>query len=157
MFSMRNDDPVKWPDEDALKMCTSISVRGEDIHELPDGLVCPKLEFLLVNGRDRDFKISETFFRGIRELKVLDLTKMRLSSLPSSINLLTNLQTLCLDQCVLKDIAVIGELKNLEILSLLSSKFTRLPKEIGLLTRLRLLDLSNCTKLEVIPPMLYHA
>ncbi|XP_030957694.1 disease resistance protein At4g27190-like [Quercus lobata] len=152
VFTVRNDDPVKWPDEDALTMCSSISVRAEDIHELPDGLVCPKLKFLYVHGRDRDFKISETFFRGMRELKVLDLTKMRLSSLPSSINLLTNLRTLCLDQCVLKDIAVIGELKNLDILSLLSSKFTQLPKEIGLLTRLRLLDLSNCTKLEVIPP-----
>ena len=79
MFSVRNDDPVKWPDEDALTMCSSISVRAEDIHELPDGLVCPKLKFLYVYGRDRDFKISETFFRGMRELKVLDLTKMRLS------------------------------------------------------------------------------
>ena len=88
----------------------------------------------------------------MRELKVLDLTKMRLLSLPSSINLLTNLQTLCLDHCVLKDIAVIGELKNLEILSLIYSEFTQLPQEIGLLTHLRLLDLSYCAKLEVIPP-----
>ncbi|XP_030959627.1 uncharacterized protein LOC115981550 isoform X3 [Quercus lobata] len=152
VFSMRDDDPVKWPDEDALKMCTSISVCSRDIHELPGGLLCPKLKFLYVHGRDRDFKISETFFKGMRELKVLDLTKMRLSSLPSSITLLANLQTLCLDQCVLKDIAVIGELKNLEILSLLSSKLTHLPQEIGLLTHLRLLDLSDCTILEVIPP-----
>uniref|UniRef100_A0A7N2L3P5 Uncharacterized protein n=1 Tax=Quercus lobata TaxID=97700 RepID=A0A7N2L3P5_QUELO len=53
----------------------------------------------------------------MRELKVLDLTKMSLSPLRSSINLLTSLQTLCMDQCELGDIAVIGELKNLEILS----------------------------------------
>ncbi|KAF3970561.1 hypothetical protein CMV_005761 [Castanea mollissima] len=152
MFMMRDDDPVKWPDEDELKMCTSISVYARDIHELPDRLVCPKLKMLYVDGRDRDFEISDTFFKGMRELKVLDLTRMRLSSLPSSINLLTNLQTLCLDQCVLKDIAVIGELKNLEILSLFSSIFTQLPKEIGLLARLRLLDFSECIKLEVIPP-----
>ena len=79
VFTVRNDDPVKWPDEDALTMCTSISVLARDIHELPDGLVCPKLKLLYVDGRDRDFKISETFFRGMRELKVLDLTKMRLS------------------------------------------------------------------------------
>ena len=151
-FTMRNDDPVKWPDEDALKMCTSISVFARDIHELPDGLVCPKLRFLCVVGSDQDFKISEIFFKGMRELKVLDLTKMRLSSLPSSINLLTNLQTLCLIACVLKDIAVIGELKNLEILCLGQSEFTQLPQEIGLLTHLRMLDLSECTKLEVIPP-----
>jgi Leucine-rich repeat (LRR) protein len=68
----------------------------------------------------------------MRKLKVLDLTYMRLSSLPSSLNLLTNLQTLCLDQCVLGDIAMIGELKNLEILSLIYSEFKQLPREIGL-------------------------
>uniref|UniRef100_A0A2N9GY71 AAA+ ATPase domain-containing protein n=1 Tax=Fagus sylvatica TaxID=28930 RepID=A0A2N9GY71_FAGSY len=149
---MRNDDPIKWPDEDARKICTAISVFSRDIHELPDRFECPKLRLLYVHGKDRYFKISDTFFKGMSELKVLDLTKMRLSSLPSSINLLTNLQTLCLDQCLLGDIAMIGELKSLEILSLLSSEFKQLPREIGNLTRLRLLDLSNCTKLEVIPP-----
>ena len=154
MLTMRNDDPVKWPDEDAIRTCTKISILDSDIHELPDRLECPKLEFLCVGARDRNrsFKISDTFFKGVRELKVLDLTKMSLSSLPSSINLLTNLQTLCLDQCVLRDIAVIGQLRNLEILSLVMSEFKQLPSEIGLLTRLRMLDLRHCTKLEVIPP-----
>jgi len=52
-------------------------------------------------------QISNTFFQGMEKLKVLDLTKMQLSSL----GLLRNLQTLCLDQCVLGDIAVIGELR----------------------------------------------
>ena len=87
----------------------------------------------------------------MRELKVLDLTKFRISSLPSSINLLTNLKTLCLDHCVLDDIAMVGELRNLEILSLLNSNAEQLPREIGLLTHLRMLDLSDCTELKVIP------
>ena len=102
--------------------------------------------------KDHCFQFSRTFFEGMRELKVLDLTKMSLSPLPSLINLLTSLQTLCLDQCELGDIAIIGELKNLEILSLFKSELTELLREIGLLTRLRLLDLRNCTKLKVIPP-----
>jgi len=77
---------------------------------------------------------------------------MHLSSLPSSISLLNNLHTLCLDKSVLGDISIIGELKNLEILSLLQSDFEKLPAEIGELTRLQLLDLSGCEKLTVIPP-----
>jgi hypothetical protein len=85
------------------------------------------------------------------KLKVVDLTKMQLSSLPSSLHFLENLQTLCLDQYVLGDIAVIGKLKNLAILSLLDSKISQLPREIGLLSHLHLLDLSNYSKLEVIP------
>ena len=144
---------VEWPGEDDMKMCTSIFVFNRDIHELPGRLECPELRCLYVYAKDREgsFKISDTFFKGMRKLKVLDLTHMRLSSLPSSLILLTNLQTLCLDQCVLGDIAMIGEMKNLEILSLGLSEFKQLPGEIGLLTHLRMLDLSGCKKLQVIP------
>ena len=102
---MRDEGLVEWPDEDDMKMCTSIFVFSSDIHELPDSLECPELRCLYVYAKDREssFKISDTFFKGMRKLKVLDLTYMRISSLPSSLKLLTNLRTLCLDQCVLGD------------------------------------------------------
>ncbi|KAM3705046.1 hypothetical protein ACJW31_03G050800 [Castanea mollissima] len=153
VLTMRDEGLVEWPDEDDMKMCTSISVFNRDIHELPDKLECPELRLLHVYAKDREgsFIISNTFFKGLKKLKVLDLTYMRLSSLPSSLKLLTNLRTLCLDQCVLGDIAMIGEMKNLEILSLIYSEFKYLPREIGLLTHLRMLDLSDCKKLQVIP------
>ena len=63
-----------------------------------------------------------------------------------------SLEKLCLHQCVLEDIAMIGELRNLENLSLLHPSVEQLPRETGLLTRLRILNLRNCTKLKVIPP-----
>nr|POE45933.1 disease resistance protein [Quercus suber] len=63
-----------------------------------------------------------------------------------------SLKKLFLRQCVLEDIAMIGELRNLEILSLLDSNVQQLPRETGLLTHLQILDLRNCTKLKVIPP-----
>ncbi|KAK7841672.1 disease resistance protein [Quercus suber] len=63
-----------------------------------------------------------------------------------------SLETLCLLQCMLEDIAIIGELRNLEILILLHPNVEQLPREIGLLTRLRILNLNNCTKLKVSPP-----
>ena len=149
---MRSDGTVKWPGEVNMRMYTAISVHAMSIKEIPDTLECPNLRFLSVRVKDNCFQFSRTFFEGMRELKVLDLAKMSLSPLPSSINLLTSLQTLCLDQCELGDIAVIGDLKNLEILSLSESELAELPREIGLLNHLRLLDLRNCTKLEVIPP-----
>ena len=133
-------------------MYTAISAHAMSIKEIPDTLECPNLRFLSVHVKDHCFQFSRTFFEGMRELKVLDLTKMSLSPIPSSIYLLTSLQTLCLDQCELGDIAVTGDLENLEILSLSQTELTELPREIGLLTHLRLLDLRNCTKLEVIPP-----
>ncbi|XP_041020983.1 uncharacterized protein LOC121262542 [Juglans microcarpa x Juglans regia] len=153
MLFMRDDGGLKeWPDMDALKRCKAFSIRGGDIHQLPNELECPELRFLYVNGRDRSLQIPATFFQGMEKLKVLDLTAMKLSSLPSSLLLLSNLQTLCLDQCELGDISGIGELKNLVVLSLLDSDISTLPREIGLLSHLRLLDLTDCSKLKVIPP-----
>ena len=102
---MRDEGLVEWPDEDDMKMCTAIVVFNSNIHELPEGLECPELRYLNVYAKDREgsFKISDTFFEGMRKLKAIDLTYMRISSLPSSLKLLTNLRTLCLDQCVLGD------------------------------------------------------
>jgi hypothetical protein len=153
MFVVRADGGLReWPDGDALKRCRAFSVYGGDVHELLNEMECPELRLLYLWGGGHHLQISDTLFEGTGKLKVLDLTKMQLSSLPSSLGLLRNLRTLCLDQCVLGDIAVIGELKNLAILSLLHSHISQLPSEIGLLTRLRLLDLRDCSKLEVIPP-----
>ncbi|GAY54196.1 hypothetical protein CUMW_154840 [Citrus unshiu] len=51
-------------------------------------------------------------------VRVIDMTCMNLLSLPSSLGLLTNLQTLCFYYCKLQDTSVVGDLKNLEILCL---------------------------------------
>ncbi|KAG6625218.1 hypothetical protein CIPAW_16G081300 [Carya illinoinensis] len=154
MIFIRDDGGLKeWPDMDALKRCKAFSINGGDIHQLPNELECPELRFLYVNGRsDHSLQMPSTFFQGMKKLKVLDLTAMKFSSLPSSLLLLRNLQTLCLDQCELGDISGIGELKNLVVLSLIYSDISTLPREIGLLSCLRLLDLTDCSKLEVIPP-----
>ncbi|KAB2606088.1 disease resistance protein [Pyrus ussuriensis x Pyrus communis] len=104
---------------------------------------------LLLDGYDNT---SVRMHDLVKELKVLDLTNLRIPSLPPSLQFLTSLQTLCLDLCVLGDIALLGQLRNLEILSLLESQVKQLPKEIGQLSRLRLLDLSGCSEIEVISP-----
>ena len=139
---MRGDGPITWPSEEKMKTYKDIFVHDMGIEQFPYALECPELKSLFVHGKDCPLEISETFCKGKRELKVLDLTKMRLSSLPSSVNLLINLKALLLDQCVLEDIAMIGELKLLEILSLVYSEIKQLPREIGLLTHLRMLDLT---------------
>ncbi|KAJ4721534.1 Disease resistance protein [Melia azedarach] len=151
-FVVRNEDLQKWPDEDMLGNCTAISVAHSNINELPEGLEFPQLELLFLSIKDSCVKIPENFFTGMRKLRVIDLTRMQLTSLPSSLDVLTNLQTLCLDQGVIEDIAIIGKLKNLEILSFLKSDIVHLPKELGQLTKLRLLDLSDCFNLKVIAP-----
>jgi hypothetical protein len=143
----------EWPNADALKRCRAFFVFGVDVHELPNEIEYPELRFLPLRGGDLTLQISDSLCEGVGKLMVLDLIELQLSSsLISSLCFLRNLQTFCLDQCALGDIAVIGELKNLAILIIRESIISKLPKEIGLLCCLRLLDLSHCFELKVIAP-----
>ncbi|XP_031377501.1 probable disease resistance protein At4g27220 [Punica granatum] len=96
------------------------------------------------------FKVPNFFFKGMRKLRVLDIRSENFTSLPPSVRLLQNLTTLCLDNCVIEDISIIGKLKGLQVLSFMGSEIEHLPKELGGLTNLVLLDLSKCSKLKVI-------
>ncbi|KAH0982108.1 hypothetical protein GBA52_009285 [Prunus armeniaca] len=134
------------------KDCSQISLRYCTIPKLPDvPWECPELEFFYLGSSDNSLEIPSNFFEEMKELRVLDLTGLHFRSLPPSLQSLTNLQTLCLDGCVLGDIALVGQLTNLKILSLIQSQVKELPKEIGQLTRLQLLDLTCCSELVVIP------
>ncbi|KDO41435.1 hypothetical protein CISIN_1g0391802mg, partial [Citrus sinensis] len=155
-FVVRNKNMWEWPNPDALKKYLAISLINSRINDIPEGLESAQLEFLLMipNNSFLGPNIPENFFKGVKKLRVVALVKMLLSSLPSSIYLLVNLQTLCLDQSILRDIdiAIIGKLKNLKILSFVRSDIVQLPKALGELTKLRLSDLTDCFHLKVIAP-----
>ncbi|XP_052298670.1 probable disease resistance protein At4g27220 isoform X2 [Citrus sinensis] len=155
-FVVRNEDDWKWPNADELKKYFAISFKDSIINDIPEGSESLQLELLLMSPKNSFAvpNIPENFFKRTKKLRVLDLTRMRLLSLPSSIGLLVNLQTLCLNQSILGgiDIAIIGKLENLEILSFLESDIVELPKALGQLTKLRLLDLTDCFRLKVIAP-----
>ncbi|CAN6721734.1 unnamed protein product [Malus baccata var. baccata] len=143
----------EWPNnKEFSENCTMISLSCKNIPRLPQVLKCQQLEFFYLYVYGDLLEIPSNFFEEVKELKVMDLTNARISSLPPSLHLLQNLQTLCLDRCVLGDITLVGQLSQLQILSFICSKFKELPEEIGKLTRLRLLDLSGCSELKVISP-----
>ncbi|MFQ6635707.1 hypothetical protein Gotur_011398 [Gossypium turneri] len=142
-------DSNDWPDDETVKECDKISCFG--MSELPDQLKCPKLTFINMGSKVPWMNIPTNFFKETKNLKVLYLYGMNLSSLPS-ISLLGNLRALCLASCVLGDIALFGELKNLEIFAILGSDIEMLPEEIGQLTKLKRINLRGCSKLKRISP-----
>ncbi|KAJ0079752.1 hypothetical protein Patl1_24446 [Pistacia atlantica] len=158
VFTGRNDVERHWKDKDKLKKCTKISLTDSStvISELwPNDLDCPNLEYFYMAtmwGSHSSFEIPDDFFTVMPKLKIFILYGMQQSMLPSSLDLLINLQTLCLSGSNIKDVAIIGKLKKLKVLSLPISSINELPKELGQLTQLRLLDLSNCWQLKVIVP-----
>ncbi|XP_031286052.1 uncharacterized protein LOC116144759 [Pistacia vera] len=149
VLTERNDIEREWKDKDKLRKCTIVSLVGNNIitQLWPEALDCPKLEFL----RGSSFEIPKEFFTVMPKLKVLNLFGIQ-QSLLSSLDLLTNLQTLYLDDSEIEDIAIIGKLKKLKVLSLRNTNIEELSTEMGQLTGLKILDLSNCWQLKVIAP-----
>ncbi|XP_017982383.1 PREDICTED: disease resistance protein At4g27190 [Theobroma cacao] len=153
MFFMRNEiGPRELPDAGMLKKCSAISLIYNDFINLPDELDCPQLKYFQLYNKNSALKIPDQFFMRTKALEVLDLKGLQLLSLPSSLGLLEDVLTLCLESCLLQDLSMAGKLKKLGILSLYSSIIEELPKEIGQLTQLRLLNLDSCSELRVIPP-----
>ncbi|KAF2294517.1 hypothetical protein GH714_012149 [Hevea brasiliensis] len=117
---------MEWPNKDSAR----ISLPYCDIEDLPEGWECPKAELLLLFTEVLSLGIPDLFFKGIRNLEVVDFTGMRFVSLPSSLAFLSNLHTLCLHRCQLDDIAIIGVLKQLRVLSFANSYIVELPGQI---------------------------
>ncbi|XP_031280181.1 probable disease resistance protein At4g27220 [Pistacia vera] len=152
MFNIQNVTGLKEVLE-KKKDSTAISLPYRDIFdELPEKLECPKLQLFFLFIKNQNLQIPDTFFEGMRELKVLNLTGIQFLSLPSSLDCLKKIRTLCLNFCLVGDVAIVGKLKTLEILSFVGSDIEQLPGEIRQLTRLKLLDLSYCLNLRQIAP-----
>ncbi|XP_044495962.1 probable disease resistance protein At4g27220 [Mangifera indica] len=135
------------------KDSTAISLPYIDIYDkLPQRLEFPKLKLFFLLMKNHSLQIPDAFFEEMKELRVLNLTRFQFFSLPSSFSCLKNLKTLCLDNCLLENLRILGELSKLEILSFSRSHIKQLPTEIGQLIQLKLLDLSNCINLKYIAP-----
>ncbi|KAL7194572.1 hypothetical protein ACSBR1_034907 [Camellia fascicularis] len=153
VFLIRHGDNLRgWPKKRTYENYTSISLISGNITELPEGLRCPQLRMLLLACMNDSLRIPNGFFDGMRELQVLNLELISIPLLPSSLQFMSNLHTICLQGCKLDNITLIGKLLNLEILSFRSSSVEVLPEEIGKLAKLRLLDLTGCCHLERITP-----
>ncbi|XLS97542.1 hypothetical protein HN51_040277 [Arachis hypogaea] len=153
VFTMTEGKFEEWPSKDELERCTVISLKHCDfIREFPNSLKCPSLSVFHIENNDLSLEIPDSFFQEMKELRVLILIGVNLSSLPSSIKCLTNLRMLCLEQCILSEkLELIGELKNLRILSFLGSDIRILPDKLSLLSKLQIFDISNCYKLRIVP------
>ncbi|KAL5166939.1 putative disease resistance protein [Glycine soja] len=153
VFFMKNGIVDEWPPKDELERYTAICLQFCDINdELPESIHCPRLEVLHIDSKDDFLKIPDDFFKDMIELRVLILTGVNLSCLPSSIKCLKKLRMLSLERCTLgENLSIIGELKKLRILTLSGSNIESLPLEFGQLDKLQLFDISNCSKLRVIP------
>ncbi|KAL7583059.1 hypothetical protein Lser_V15G42907 [Lactuca serriola] len=158
VFVVKHGDGLTfWPYELTDECCTSISLRCDEMSELPGRLNCPKLELLLLIGGNHPLEFPTGFYEGMTELKVIVLRGMlvQLQSYPVSFEVSSKLRNLSLEYCTFdktSDISMIGNLVKLETLSFLHSDVKELPEEIGKLSQLKVLDLTGCGDLFNIAP-----
>ncbi|KAJ6752268.1 hypothetical protein OIU85_002672 [Salix viminalis] len=140
----------EWPrNTKSFEGCTTISLMGNKLAELPEELVCPQLKVLLLE-LGYDVNVPERFFKGMKGIEVLSVKRGCLSL--KSLELSTNLQSLLLIDCECNDLIWLRKLQRLEILGFIYLKsLEELPDEIGELKEIRLLDVTGCKSLRRIP------
>jgi Leucine-rich repeat (LRR) protein len=115
----------------------------------------PKLEVLLLAHNIELKVMPKQFWKGIENLKHLDLSNCdKLESLPGEIGNLRQLTHLYLESCrnlksLPRKIANLRQLTHLDLQH--CDELKSLPKKIGKLTQLTHLDLRHCDKLESLP------
>ncbi|GLU15737.1 hypothetical protein SLE2022_322060 [Rubroshorea leprosula] len=131
-----------------------VSLMENNISKIPLGLCpkCPTLSTLILSNNDNLSEIPESFFEGMPELKVLDLSETGIEALPNSISNLEKLTSLRLQSCErLRYLPSLAKLRALKKLDLNKSGIEVVPQGMEKLISLEYLNLSECDNLEEIP------
>nr|XP_015897812.2 disease resistance protein At4g27190-like [Ziziphus jujuba var. spinosa] len=128
-----------------------VSFMNNNISRLPSRLPgCFSLSVLFLQGNPLE-KIPNGFFREVRTLRALNLSRTHITTLPRSVLQLGELRALLLrDCCYLEMLPQLGVLNKLRVLDLQGTRVRELPREMGTLTNLRELNLSHTQHLENI-------
>ncbi|GLU15733.1 hypothetical protein SLE2022_322020 [Rubroshorea leprosula] len=131
-----------------------VSLMENNISKIPLELSpkCPTLSTLILSNNYNLSEIPESFFEGMPELKVLDLSETSIEALPNSISNLEKLSSMRLRCCYkLRHLPSLAKLIALKKLNLKNSMIEVVPQGMEKLISLEYLDLSYCYSLEEIP------
>ncbi|KAK1572123.1 hypothetical protein Q3G72_027953 [Acer saccharum] len=130
-----------------------VSLMDNLIREIPSSMSpnCQILSTLLLQDNPLLESIPESFFFHMHGLKILNLSRTGIESLPNSISELTNLIALLLQNCKrLKRVPSLARLRALEKLELGYTTINEVPAGMEMLANLTSLDLL-CSELHMIP------
>ncbi|KAH7690200.1 P-loop containing nucleoside triphosphate hydrolase protein [Dioscorea alata] len=132
-------------EEEWVESLERVSLMGNLIEAFQGQPNCPQLSTLLLRHSYREPVIfSDTFFKHMHNLRVLDLSMNLMESLPESLSDLVNLHALILTGCCkLKCLPSLAKLHKLRQLKLGRSSLEELPHGLENLVKLRHLDISN--------------
>ncbi|KAK3031404.1 hypothetical protein RJ639_037402 [Escallonia herrerae] len=121
-----------------------ISLADNDLNRLPDCPDCVVLSTLFLQRNSNLTMIPASFFESMEKLRVLNLCRTGIFSLPQSFSKLVGLKMLYLNGCsgLVSLPSQIEKLEHLEVLDIRGSSVSCIPDQIGSLINLRRLLLS---------------
>lgn len=139
--------PDEWPEQ-----VERVSLMDNDIEVLSGKPKCPMLSTLLLQNNPLSQNIPHSFFEHMLGLRVLDLSRTDVKSLPESLSNLENLRALILHDCVeLMTLPSVAKLKALMLLDLSHGSITELPQGMEKLVNLKHIELSFTYNLRTFP------
>ncbi|KAG5223842.1 disease resistance protein [Salix suchowensis] len=121
---------------------------------------CPNLSILFLCDNEELRFIADSFFEQLHGLKVLDLSRTNIDSLPDSVSDLEGLTSLLLKDCRrLSSVPSLKKLRALKRLDLSCAPLKKIPHGMECLSNLRYLRMNGCGENKFpggILPKLYH-
>ncbi|MFS7916177.1 putative P-loop containing nucleoside triphosphate hydrolase, leucine-rich repeat domain superfamily [Helianthus anomalus] len=148
---VNHGDVSTWGRDEKNESCKRISLTCMGMSEFPRGFKYPDLSLIQLMDGGLSLEFPKDFYASMENLKVIAFYNMQYPPLPTSLQFLSNLKSLCLHKCKLMSncCSYIGDLVNLEVLSLAYCGIQKLPSTIGNLRKLKLLDLTRCADLQI--------
>ncbi|GLJ28851.1 hypothetical protein SUGI_0568520 [Cryptomeria japonica] len=129
-----------------------ISLMDNRLTKVPKAFGAPYIRSLLLAGNTSLTEIPKEVIESMTTLRVLDLSRTALQSLPKNVGSLKHLVCLRLCSVPIKKLPYsVGTLRNLQVLDLYQSDITQLPSSISQLTSLKILDVGSCKHLQCMP------
>lgn len=141
------------PQDKFISSVQRVSLIANKLEKLPDHLVeCVKTSVLLLQENSRLKDVPEGFLQAFPNLIILDLSGVRMRTLPDSFSNLHNLRSLMLRNCkTLRNLPSLETLVKLQFLDLHECAIRELPRGLEALSSLRYICLSNTYQLQSIP------
>ncbi|GLJ28856.1 hypothetical protein SUGI_0568630 [Cryptomeria japonica] len=134
-----------------------ISLMDNCLTKVPKAFGAPYIRSLLLAGNTSLKEIPKEVIGSMTALRVLDLSRTALQSLPKNVGSLKHLVCLRLCSVPIKKLPYsVGTLRNLQVLDLYQSDITQLPSSISKLTSLQLLNVASCQNLQWVPYGISH-
>ncbi|GLJ46817.1 hypothetical protein SUGI_0987270 [Cryptomeria japonica] len=150
-FFRTGRDLREFPDND-WSAYMRISLRNGSLTRVPKAFRAPHIRSLLLNGNPSLPEIPKEVIGSMTTLRVLDLSRTALLSLPKNMGCLKHLVCLRLRSVPIQTLPnSIAALRMLQILDLSKSKIRQLPSSISRLTSLQVLHVGSCEHLLSMP------